>query len=50
MDLHDLGQSAAVGATQHAALIRREPRIVQIEIVLQVMVSANEQEETTAGG
>jgi hypothetical protein len=50
MDLHHVGQSGQACGSQDAGLIGRLPRIAQIEIVLQVMVRANEQEKASAGG
>jgi hypothetical protein len=49
MNVHDVGQPRGAGG-KAIGLVGRAPRIVQIEIVLQVMVRADKQEKAAARG
>jgi hypothetical protein len=50
MDLHYVGQARRATASEGTGLIGGAARIADLEIVFQMMVRANKQEQTTAGG
>jgi hypothetical protein len=50
MDLEDVATLRGTVRIQNAAFIGRKARIAQVEIAFKMMMSADEQEQITAGG